>query len=78
MEAKKLNRVLEDLRLHVFRFEDHYQTEVDEECGHIIIRPNSEYGLHMGNVQWIAEVATFHDESLSVWIVKNRIELIIG
>lgn len=81
MKTEIINKVVEALKVKVYRFETDFTYKVDEEEGSITIYPSREefVGHHIGNLQWFGEVCTFFDVILSVGIeyLSNRMYIII-
>ena len=74
MKTEKITKVLESLKEHVFKFEETYRYKVqDEEI--ILTSKESYYRTYMGNIDWVAEVATFFDVSMGVGIEDGELYL---
>lgn len=70
MKTEIINKVVEALKHKVYRFEEDFTYEVNEEGGYITVYPDAEtqIGLYIGNLQWFAEVCIFYDVILSVGV----------
>lgn len=72
-----LDAVVENLKNKVFRFEEYHDYEIDRENEEVRIRTTHYLTGHFGHVEWIGEVATYLDLTLSARVVDNEVVLVI-
>ena len=72
-----LDTVVENLKNKVFEFEKHHDWEIDRESYEVRIRTTYYTYGYFGHVEWIAEVATYLELTLSARVIDNEVVLVI-
>ena len=72
-----LDAVVEHLKNKVFQFEEYHNYEIDRENKEVLIRTTHYSTGFFGHVEWIGEVATYLDLTLSARVVDNEVVLVI-
>jgi hypothetical protein len=72
-----LDAIVANLKEKVFRFEEDHEFEIDREQEEVRIKTTFYSGGHFGHVEWIGEVATYLDLTLSARVVDNEVVLVI-
>jgi hypothetical protein len=72
-----LDAVVENLKNKVFHFEEYHDYEIDRENEEVLVRTTHYPTGYFGHVEWIGEVATYLDLTLSARVVDNEVVLVI-
>lgn len=72
-----LDAIVENLKEKVFHFEEDHEYEIDREYEEVLIRTTHYPTGYFGHVEWIGEVATYLDLTLSARVVNGEVVLVI-
>lgn len=72
-----LDAIVANLKEKVFHFEEHHEYEIDRENEQVLIRTTNYPAGYFGHVEWIGEVATYLDLTLTARVVNNEVVLVI-
>lgn len=72
-----LEAIVENLKEKVFKFEEDHKYEIDREHEEVLIRTTTYPYGYFGHVEWIGEVATYLERTLSARVVDGEVVLVI-
>lgn len=72
-----LDAIVENLKEKVFHFEEDHECEIDRKREEVIIRTTRYPVGYFGHVEWIGEVATYLDLTLTARVVNDEVVLVI-
>lgn len=72
-----LDAIVENLKEKVFRFEEDYDCVIDRKNEAVLIKTTYYPSGYFGHVEWIGEVATYLDLTLTARVEGNEVVLVI-
>lgn len=72
-----LDAIVENLKDKVFHFEEDHECEIDREREEVLIKTTAYPYGYFGHVEWIGEVATYLERTLSARVVNGEVVLVI-
>lgn len=72
-----LDAIVANLKEKVFHFEEDHEYVIDRENEQVLIKTTLYPSCYFGHVEWIGEVATYLDLTLTARVEGNEVVLVI-